>query len=420
MSGKLRIYGGKPLQGTIKVSGAKNAVLALIPGCILANDICVLENVPQLLDVLNFCEIMSGLGAEAEFVSENTLRIDPRGINSHQALMPVVNDFRASYYVLGALLARFGQAETLLPGGCNIGLRPIDQHIKGFEALGAEVEMDHGIIKVTAKNGLKGTTIYLDIVTVGATINIMLAAAGASGTTVIENAAREPEIVDVANFLNGIGVRVRGAGTATIRITGTRERSGIVHPVIPDRIEAGTWLAMAAATHSDIRVENVIPVHLEAVIAKLKEMGVDIEEGEDYLRINANGELQGVSLKTFPYPGFPTDMQSPMMIPLLRAHGNSTIIENIYNNRFQVVAELRKMGVDVMVDNNTASMAGPQELKPAVVAATDLRASVALVIAALCADGESVMENVYHLDRGYESAVEKLQAIGARIVRETE
>jgi UDP-N-acetylglucosamine 1-carboxyvinyltransferase len=415
---RLRIKGGKKLEGNIRVSGAKNAVVAIIPATILAGDTCTLENVPQLLDVLNFQKILQSLGAKAEFIEENTLRVDPKTINTWDSRDPIMGEFRASYYVLGALLARFGKAQALLPGGCNIGVRPIDQHIKGFEALGATVEINHGVITVEAENGLVGNTVYLDIVSVGATINIMLAAAGASGTTIIENAAREPEIVDVANFLSGIGARVRGAGTGTIRVTGTANRSGLTHPVIPDRIEAGTWLALATATNSDITVENVIPVHLEAVIAKLKEMGATVEEGEDYIRIVSNGELKAVDLKTFPYPGLATDMQSQMLIPLIKAEGVSTVIENIYNNRFRVVNELSKMGVKIKVDNNIAVVEGPQELTAATVRATDLRCSAALVIAGLCAKGETVMEHVYHLDRGYEKAVEKLRGVGADITRE--
>jgi len=418
LASRLRIKGGKKLSGKINVGGAKNAVVAIIPAAILAGDICTLENVPQLLDVLNFQKILQSLGAEAEFIEENTLRINPNTINTYDATAPIMSEFRASYYVLGSLLARFNKAKALLPGGCNIGLRPIDQHIKGFEALGATVDINHGVISVEAKNGLKGNTIYLDIVSVGATINIMLAAAGAEGVTVIENAAREPEIVDVANFLTGIGARVRGAGTGTIRVTGTPHRIGVTHPVIPDRIEAGTWLALAAANNSDITVENVIPVHLDAVIAKLKEMGAHVEEGEDYVRIVSNGNLKAVDLKTFPYPGLATDMQSQMMIPLIRAEGVSTIIENIYNNRFKVVNELSKMGIKVKVDNNIAVVEGPQKLSGAIVRATDLRCSAALVIAGLCAEGETIMEHVYHLDRGYEKAVEKLQAVGADIIRE--
>jgi len=415
---RLRINGGKKLKGSIKVSGAKNAVVAIIPATILAGDICTLENVPQLLDVLNFQKILKSLGASAEFIEENTLRVDPKKINTWDSRDPITGEFRASYYVLGALLARYGKAKALLPGGCNIGVRPIDQHIKGFEALGATVEVNHGVITVEAENGLVGNTVYLDIVSVGATINIMLAAAGALGTTIIENAAREPEIVDVANFLTGIGARVRGAGTGTIRVTGTPSRTGVTHPIIPDRIEAGTWLAMAAATNSDIKVENIIPVHLEAVVAKLKEMGATVEEGEDYISINSNGDLRAVDLKTFPYPGLATDMQSQMLIPLIKADGVSTVIENIYNNRFRVVKELNKMGVNIKVDNNIAIIDGPQKLSPATVRATDLRCSAALVIAGLCADGETIMEHVYHLDRGYEKVVEKLSGVGADITRE--
>lgn len=418
MASRLKIKGGKKLEGRIKVSGAKNAVVAIIPAVILAGDVCTLENVPQLLDVLNFQKILQSLGAKAEFTEENTLVIDPRPINSWDSRDPLMGDFRASYYVLGALLARFGKAKALLPGGCNIGVRPIDQHIKGFEALGAKVDVNHGVITVETENGLIGNTIYLDIVSVGATINIMLAAAGASGTTVIENAAKEPEIVDVANFLTGIGARVRGAGTGSIRITGTKNRSGVTHPVIPDRIEAGTWLAMATATNSDITVDNVIPVHLEAVIAKLKEMGAKVEEGEDSIRIVSNGNLKAVDLKTFPYPGLATDMQSQMLIPLIRAKGVSTIIENIYNNRFRVVNELSKMGVKIKLENNIAVVKGPQEFTAATVKATDLRCSAALVIAALCAEGETTIEEIYHLDRGYEKVVEKLRGVNADIRRE--
>ena len=334
MASRIRIKGRKKIQGAISVGGAKNAALAIIPATLLAGDKCILENVPQITDVLTFQNILREMGASVQQTADNTFEIDTTEVTQWQAVSESMNSFRASYYVLGVLLARFKRAKAVLPGGCNIGLRPIDQHIKGFEALGGKVKIEHGTISVEAEK-LTGNTIYLDVVSVGATINIMFAAAGAEGTTVIENAAREPEVVDVANFLNGIGVRVRGAGTATIRITGTEFRRGVTHPVIPDRIEAGTWLAMAVATNSDITVHNVIPVHLEAVIAKLKEMGAKVAEGEDYVRVISNGNLRSVDLKTFPYPGLPTDLQSQMMIALLHANGVSTIIENIFNNRYR-------------------------------------------------------------------------------------
>ncbi len=418
MASRIRIKGRKKIQGAISVGGAKNAALAIIPATLLAGDKCILENVPQITDVLTFQNILREMGASVQQTADNTFEIDTTEVTQWQAVSESMNSFRASYYVLGVLLARFKRAKAVLPGGCNIGLRPIDQHIKGFEALGGKVKIEHGTISVEAEK-LTGNTIYLDVVSVGATINIMFAAAGAEGTTVIENAAREPEVVDVANFLNGIGVRVRGAGTATIRITGTEFRRGVTHPVIPDRIEAGTWLAMAVATNSDITVHNVIPVHLEAVIAKLKEMGAKVAEGEDYVRVISNGNLRSVDLKTFPYPGLPTDLQSQMMIALLHANGVSTIIENIFNNRFRCVPELQRMGVNVKVDGNMAIIDGPKRLSGSVVYATDLRCAAALIIAGLCAEGETTIENIFHLDRGYEKVVKKLRALGADIVRET-
>ena len=416
MASKLIINGGKRLAGDISVGGAKNAALPILPATLLAGEVCILENVPGIADVKSFQKILIEIGAEVEALDAHTLRIDTREIKDWRCLSPKMSSFRASYYVLGALLARFSKAQALLPGGCDIGLRPIDQHIKGFEALGATVSIDKGIITVEAEK-LVGTTIYMDITSVGATINIMLAASGAEGTTVIENAARAPEVVDVANFLNGIGVRVRGAGTGTIRITGNQYRTGITHPVIPDRIEAGTWLAMAAAVNSDIKVCNIIPVHTEAVVAKLREMGAHIEEGVDYVRVISNGNLKSVDIKTLPYPGLPTDMQSQITIALLKAHGVGTIIENIFDNRFRYVNELQNMGVDIKVNGNIAMIHGPQQMRGATVHATDLRCAAALVIAGLCAEGETIIEDVYHLDRGYENVVEKLSALGADIRR---
>lgn len=418
LASRIKVKGKKTIKGSISVSGAKNAALAIIPATILAGDTCILENVPQITDVMTFQHILKEMGAEVEQIDQSKFKVDSSTMTEWQAVSESMNSFRASYYVLGALLARFKKAKAVLPGGCSIGLRPIDQHIKGFEALGAKCKVEHGTITVEAER-LIGTTIYLDVVSVGSTINIMLAAAGAEGRTVIENAAREPEVVDVANFLNGIGVKVRGAGTATIRITGNDNRTGVTHPIIPDRIEAATWLSMAVATNSNIKVENVIPVHLEAVIAKLREMGAKIEEGEDFIKISANGNLKAVDLKTFPYPGLPTDIQSQMMIALLQAKGVSTIIENIFDNRFRCVSELRKMGVDIKVDGSMAMIEGPQSLSGALVYATDLRCAAALIIAGLCAEGETIIENIFHLDRGYEHVIEKLSALGAEIVRET-
>lgn len=413
---KIYIQGGTKLEGEVKASGAKNAALAIIPACVLAPFPCVLENVPRISDVENYCSILREINAQVEWSEDGHLNIDTSSVSTAIADSQLAQAFRASYYLLGAFLARFGEAAVALPGGCDIGLRPIDQHIKGFEALGAKVAIEGGLVRITADR-LVGNTIYFDIVSVGATINVMLAACGAEGTTVIENCAREPEIVDVANFLNSIGFTVRGAGTDTIRVYGGRAVRGTVHPVIPDRIEAGTLLIAGVATGGRVKVTGIIPKHLEPLVAKLREMGANVIEGEDFIIAENPGLLQGVDIKTLPYPGFPTDLQPQMAVLLLTAQGTSIVTESIFSNRLRYVDELRRMGARIKVEGNTAVIEGGQQLQGASVQAFNLRAGAALLIAGMCAEGETVVDGIYHIDRGYEDIEDKLRKLGARISR---
>ena len=413
---KLVINGGKKLSGKVSISGAKNSTVALIPAAILANSPVTLEGVPDIADVYSLIEILNEMNVHTEF-NGSTLHIDPTEMVSIPMPSGKINSLRASYYFMGALLAKFGQGVVGLPGGCDLGPRPIDQHLKGFRALGAQVENKMGAMHIdTNEEGLVGTSIYFDVVSIGATLNVMFAAVRAKGVTIIENAAREPEIIDVATLLNKMGAQIRGAGTDTLRITGVEELTGVSHTVIPDRIEAGTYLSIAAAMGEDVVVENVIVEHIESLIAKFKEMGVPMEIGEDSIRITShNGKLKPVSIKTQPYPGFATDLQQPMTPLLLLANGESTIVDTIYPKRVNHIPELQRMGADSKVESDMILLNGGQKLTGAQVEASDLRAGAALVSAALIAEGETEITGIDNILRGYANIVEKLTDIGADI-----
>lgn len=415
-----RINGGKRLEGAVTISGAKNAALAIIPAVILSGESCLLENLPEIEDVRIVEEILTSMGADISRTPDGSMRIDPSGISTFSVTGEMVSSMRASYYLLGALLGRYKKAEIALPGGCAIGQRPIDQHIKGMRALGADIVIQGGSVKARADR-LRGAEIYLDVVSVGATINIMLAAVAAEGQTIIANAAKEPHVVDVANFLNMMGANVKGAGTDVIRIQGGRRLHGRTYAVIPDQIEAGTFMIAAAATRGDVIINNVIPTHLEAISAKLMECGVTVTEGDDgrdfFIRVSADKRPRAVNIKTLPYPGFPTDLQQPMMALLATAEGNSFIMENIFENRFNHVPELAKMGASISISSRTATVEGVEKLYGAPLCASDLRAGAALVIAALAAEGESTISQIHFIDRGYEFLEQKLRALGADITR---
>ncbi|WP_040713188.1 UDP-N-acetylglucosamine 1-carboxyvinyltransferase [Paenibacillus curdlanolyticus] len=415
---KLMIRGGRPLHGEIQISGAKNSAVALLPAAILAESEVTLDNLPAISDVAVYSEILRDLGAKVER-HEDTMRIDPSKLVSTAMPNGKVKMLRASYYLMGALLGRFGEAVIGLPGGCNFEPRPIDQHIKGFEALGATVTNEHGAMRISAKE-LRGAKIYLDLVSVGATINIMLAAARAKGSTIIENAAKEPEIIDVATLLNAMGAKIKGAGTETIRIEGVERMHGCRHSIIPDRIQAGTYMIMAAATRGDVTVEGVIPKHMEAVTAKLREMGATVEELDDAIRIvGGDKPYEAVDLKALVYPGFATDLQSPMTSLLTQAKGVSVLSDYIYGNRFKHVPELAMMGANIRVEGRSAIIEGGP-LSAAKVHATDLRAGAALVIAGLTVkEGITEVTGVEYIDRGYDNLVDNLRRLGADIWRET-
>jgi UDP-N-acetylglucosamine 1-carboxyvinyltransferase len=418
LMGKLIIEGGSRLIGEVTISGAKNAAVAILPAAILADEgICNIENLPFIEDINCLESLLCSLGAKIEKFDNGQMTIDPTGVTSYKALNNEVGMMRASYYLLGILLAKFGKAEVVFPGGCDIGVRPIDQHIKGFEALGAKVKIEHGVIKAYTETGLKGAHIYLDVVTVGATINIMLAATKAEGITIIENAAKEPHVVDVANFLNSMGASIKGAGTDLIKIIGVKHMKGCAYGVIPDQIEAGTFMIAAAATKGDVTVLNVIPKHLEAITAKLEEMGVSVEEGEDTVRVYCNNDTKGVNIKTLPYPGFPTDLQQPMTTLLTISEGRSLVNESVSESRFKFVDELKKMGADIKVEGKLAVVDGIAQLSGTEVIATDLRAGAAMIIAGLVADGTTTVTNIRHIDRGYENIEKKLSSLGANIRR---
>ena len=413
---KCVINGGNALCGTVDISGAKNAAVAIIPATILIEDECIIENVPDIQDVRIILDILSSLGAKVEKISANTVKIDASTLNTYIAEKEMASKMRASYYLLGALCGRFKKAAVPPPGGCNFGIRPIDQHIKGFEALNCKVEIKHGSINVDGEN-IKGGQVYFDVVSVGATINLMLAAVRAPGVTIMENAAKEPHIVDVANFLNSMGANIKGAGTDVIKITGVEKLHGGTYGVIPDQIEAGTYMFAAAATRGDVTIRNVIPKHLEAITSKFIEMGVDVTEGDDEIRVCAKGNLNKINVKTLPYPGFPTDLQPPMVALLTTVNGTSIVTESVWDSRFQYVAELEKMGAKITVNGSVAVIEGGHALTGADVKSTDLRAGAGMVIAALCANGTTEILNVYHIDRGYENIIEKLTSLGADIKR---
>ena len=420
---KYVIRGGRPLQGEIPISGAKNAAVAIIPAVLLVEGVCRLENIPQISDVNMLLTILEGLGAKVDRVDASTVEIDCTDVHFVDAPYELMQKIRASYYFIGSMLGRFGMAKTTMPGGCNFGLRPIDQHVKGMTAMGATVEIKDGFVYANTPDGkMHGAKIYLDKVSVGATMNIIIAASKGRGRTIIENAAREPHIVDLANFLNSMGADVRGAGTDTVKVYGAEHLHGGTYSIIPDQIEAGTYMTACAAAGGEVRILNVIPRHLECISAKLREMGVTVVEGEDTVLVRSNGRLRPVNIKTLPYPGFPTDMQPQVSTALCLAGGTSNITEGVYDNRYKYMNELRKMGADVSVDGCLAVINGVENLVGAQVAACDLRAGAAMVIAGLCAEGVTEVVDIKYIERGYENFVTKLQNVGADItlVRDAE
>ncbi len=414
---KLVVKGGNRLVGTVKTSGAKNAVLPIIAASILGVTPSHLDEVPMLEDVRTISEVLKCLGIKVNCTEENVLDIDSTEITSCEAPYELVRNMRASFLVMGPLLARKGKARISMPGGCAIGARPIDIHLKGFEALGVKIEQGHGYIEASAPNGLKGTTIYFDFPSVGATENIMMAAALAEGVTVLENAAEEPEIVDLANYLNKMGAKVRGAGTDVIRIEGVKELHGADYTIIPDRIEAGTYMIAAAMTGGDIVIDNVLPEHQKPLIAKLREAGATVIEDIDKVRVIGNAPLKAVSIKTLPYPGFPTDMQPQMMAMMVVSEGRSNVTETVFENRFMHVVELNRMGASITTEGRSAAIEGPARLSGCDVRATDLRAGAAMILAGLVADGVTRVGDLHHIDRGYENIVAKLKSLGADIER---
>ena len=415
---KFIIKGGRRLEGEVTISGAKNAVVAIIPAVILSDEPCILENVPDISDVSISLRILYEMGARVVYLNRTTVEIDPRGIKDPVVPYELARHMRASYYFLGTLLGKFGRARVAMPGGCYLGDRPIDQHIKAFTALGADCAIDHGMIDITAER-LIGAQIYFDKITVGATINAMMAAVKATGLTVIENAAKEPHIVDLANFLNSMGADIMGAGTDVIKIRGVKRLKGASYAIIPDQIEAGTYMVAAAATKGNVLVKNVIPKHLESITAKLAKIGVNVEEFDDSVRISVDGPLVKTSVKTMPHPGFPTDMQPQISTLLCLAEGTSIVTDEIFNNRFRYVDELRRMGANISVDGKVAVIEGVGGLMGAPVTATDLRAGAALIIAGLAASGVTEIDEIHHIERGYENIEQKLQALGACIEKKS-
>ena len=411
------IRGGRELFGEVTVSGAKNAAVAIIPAALLVDGVCRIENIPQISDVTLFFSILEELGAKVRVLNRHAIEIDCHAIHSTRPSYDLARRIRASYYLLGALLGRFGQATVAMPGGCNFGVRPIDQHIKGFTTMGAEVSVEGGFIHTAAKNGrLVGAPVYLDVVSVGATMNIMMAAALAEGTTTIENAAKEPHIVDLANFLNSMGADIKGAGTDSIKIRGVKRLTGGSYGIIPDQIEAGTYMAAVAATGGQLLLKNVIPKHMECISAKLMEMGVTVVEDDDSLLVRRSGPLQKTNVKTLPYPGFPTDMQPQITAVLALAEGTSLVTEGVYGaNRFKYVDELKRLGAHIQVDGKVAVVEGVKQLVGAPIQACDLRAGAALVIAGLASQGTTELSHIQYIERGYEDLVGKLRAVGADI-----
>lgn len=416
---KIIVRGGNPLRGTVRVNGAKNSVLPILAASLLAVEgTSVIREVPELDDVRNMLQVLEALGVQAEH-RNGVVRLQAGRLSTHEAPYELVRKMRASFLVMGPLLARLGKVRISLPGGCAIGTRPIDQHLKGFEAMGAEIELGQGTIEAHVRDRLRGARIYLDIPSVGATENIMMAAATSEGTTIIENAAREPEIVDLANFLNAMGAQIRGAGTSLIRIEGVERLRGVTHTVIPDRVEAGTYMIAAAATGGDVYIEGAISDHLGPVVAKLEEMGVSVECDENGIRVRRDpgDRLRAIDLKTLPYPGFPTDLQPQMMVLLMLAEGTSVVTETVFENRYMHVPEFVKMGADIKVDGRTAIIKGGCRLVGANVCATDLRAGAALICAGLVAEGVTEVTGVHHIDRGYMDITGKLARLGADVIR---
>lgn len=412
---RIIINGGNPLVGSIEVSGMKNAALAIIMANILVEDKCIVENLPDINDVTVSLEILQCMGMTIRRINRNAVEIDSTHVVEGSSPYELVRKMRASYYILGSELGRFGRAHAAYPGGCDFGVRPIDQHIKGFKALGATVNVEGGYIEAVTRNGTIGNNIYFDVNTVGATINVILAASRAKGTTIIENAAREPHVVDVANFLNTCGAKITGAGTDTIKIKGVEKLHGCTYAIIPDMIEAGTFMIAAAATKGMLRINNVIPKHLESISAKLEEMGVNIEEDDDYVIVSRKGDLNRVNVKTLPYPGFPTDLQPQMCALLCLANGISLLNESVWDNRFRYVQELKRMSANIKVDGRTAIIEGGVPLSGALVRAMDLRAGAALIIAGLSIDSKTEIEDINHIERGYDNIVGKLHSVGADI-----
>jgi len=415
---KLIILGGCPLCGEVEISGAKNSAVAILPATILVEGTCVIENVPNISDVAGMLDILANLGAKVKRLDSHSVEIDCSKMTQFHAPYEMVKKMRASSYLMGALLGRFNHAVVGMPGGCDFGTRPLDQHTKGFEKLGAEINLESGDMDIYAES-LVGTNIYMDVVSVGATINLILAATRATGTTIIENAAKEPHVVDVANFLNLMGANVVGAGTDVIRIKGVERLTGGTFSIIPDQIEAGTFMIMAAATAGDILVKNVIPKHLESITAKLQEAGVTVEEFDDSIRVASDGNFNKINVKTLPYPGFPTDLQPQMLTLLTLAEGTSIVTEGVWDNRFRYVDELIRMGANVTVDGKTAVVEGVKQLNGSPITAIDLRAGAAMLIAGLAARGVTEIHNLTHIDRGYENFEQKLKNLGAQITRRT-
>ena len=416
MKEKIVIEGGNKLKGVLNISGAKNSAVGILPAVVLSEEKCIIKNLPNIRDVIYLKDLLISLGAQVELEGSSTMVVDSSTINSFTIDYELAKEMRASYYFIGSLLGRFKKAEVPFPGGCDIGVRPIDQHIKGFEALGAKITLEHGIIKAEAEE-LIGAPIYLYMPSVGATINIMLAAVKAKGLTTIENAAKEPYIVDVANFLNAMGANIKGAGTDIIKIKGVESLKGCEHSIIPDFIEAGTYMIAAAATRGDVTLNNVIPTHVEAVSAKMKEMGIEVYEYEDSIRVKCDTRPRAVNIKTLYYPGFPTDVQQPMSVLLSTAEGTSIVTESIWEGRFKYVDELKRMGAKIKVEDSVAIVEGIHKLWGTSVYATDLRAGAAMVVAGLIAEGETVIGNVKYIDRGYEFLEQKLVSLGAKIKR---
>ena len=413
---KYVVTGGRPLYGEVQISGAKNAAVAIIPAALLVDGVCRIENVPQISDVTVLLKILEQLGANVRLLNATDVEIDCGHIRTTHVPQDLAHKLRASYYLIGALLGRFGSAEVSMPGGCNFGgVRPIDQHVKGFAAMGADVREGDYIVANARGGRMKGASIYLDVVSVGATMNIMMAAALADGTTVIENAAKEPHIVDLANFLNSMGANIKGAGTDTIRVFGVDSLHGGTYAIIPDQIEAGTYMTAVAAAGGDVLVRGIIPKHMDCITAKLQEMGVEVEEKDDTLRVRRSGALTRTNVKTLPYPGFPTDMQPQLTTVLSLARGTSIVTEGVWDNRYRYVGELTRMGAQIHVEGRTAVIEGVSHLSSACVQAFDLRSGAAMVVAALAAKGASEILNVQYIERGYEDIVGKLRSLGADI-----